>query len=210
MGFSLFTATSRTWLLRNRILPEEGTDERGGLGASPATRGRATAPSRKVSRQGSIPGSNHSCRQCRWLSSATPLCPQWRSSSTGGVHTAAALCDCSPPSLQDRQDGTLGGGVRGRSAPALRANCTETNTLRGRQQRDTGQKLLQEHGTSCSWTLLVLSLRRRCCTRPTTTAGTAALWNLSDCHQSPACGSHRKGTTVAQGAEGVFLISSYR
>lgn len=36
MGFSLFTATSRTWLLRNRILPEEKTDERGGLGASPA------------------------------------------------------------------------------------------------------------------------------------------------------------------------------
>lgn len=35
MGFSLFTATSRTWLLRNRILPEEETENRGGLGTSP-------------------------------------------------------------------------------------------------------------------------------------------------------------------------------
>lgn len=30
MGFSLFTATSRTWLLRNRILPEEETENGGG------------------------------------------------------------------------------------------------------------------------------------------------------------------------------------
>lgn len=54
MGFSLFTATSRTWLLRNRILPKERTHERGGLGASPAMWDCTAAPSRQVSRVSSL------------------------------------------------------------------------------------------------------------------------------------------------------------
>lgn len=175
MGFSLFTATSRTWLLRNRILPEEGTDERGGLGASPAMQDSATALSRKVSRRGFIPGSSHGCRQCRWLRSATLLCPQRRSPSTGEVHTAAALCDCSPPSLEDRQDGTLRGGVSSRSTPALGANSTETRCGAGSGGMRRNSYYRRMHGTFRSWMLLVLSLHRRCSTQPTTTTGTAAL-----------------------------------
>lgn len=211
MGFSLFTATSRTWLLRNRILPEEGTDERGGLGASPAMQDSSTAPSRKVGRWGFIPGSNHGCQQCRWLSSATLLCSQRRSASTGEVCTAAAAsCGCGPPSLQHRQGSMLGGGVSSRSTPALGANCTQTGHGAGDGGMRGNSYYRSMDGTSRRRMLLVLSLHRRCSRWPTTTTGTAALWNPGDCHQSPACASCRKGTTGTHGAEGVFLTSSCR
>lgn len=73
MGFSLFTATSRTWLLRNRILPEERTQGRGGLGPSPAMGDSTAAPSWQVSRQSFIPGSNHSCQHESWMTATTVL-----------------------------------------------------------------------------------------------------------------------------------------
>lgn len=60
------------------------------------------------------------------------------------------------------------------------------------------------HGTSCSCMLLVLSLHRRCSTWPTTAKGTAALWNLSDCHQTPVCVSCWNGTTVTHRTVGGF------
>lgn len=71
MGFSLFTATSRTWLLRNRILPKERTHERGGLGASPAMWDCTAAPSRQVS--SFISGSNHGCQHETWTTATTVL-----------------------------------------------------------------------------------------------------------------------------------------
>lgn len=77
MGFSLFTATSRTWLLRNRILPKERTHERGGLGASPAMWDSTAAPSRQVSRQSFIPASSHGCyMKPGWLPPQSCLCEQ--------------------------------------------------------------------------------------------------------------------------------------
>lgn len=80
MGFSLFTATSRTWLLRNRILPKERTHGRWGLGASPAMWDSTATPSRQVSRQSFIPGSNHSCQHKTWMT-ATRVLSVWAEGS---------------------------------------------------------------------------------------------------------------------------------
>lgn len=149
MGFSLFTATSRTWLLRNRILPEEGTDERGGLGASPATRGRATAPSRKVSRQGSIPGSNLSAvpvaELCNPIMSPVEEFQHWR-----GSHSSCVVWLQSP--IATRQTGRH---ARRRCEGQIRS-CPQSKLHRNKH---TAGQAAEGHGAKAitgAWHLLQL------------------------------------------------------